>query len=171
MAANKHPRSYVYSYQPDTKIYDHLTAPTHNRIPQKVWSSEWLDDSSGNDIWTFSGLSQLTSSEDAITFKDVPNGTFNSDSATLFTRLSPIRKFWSDGARRMYIGIPANSDGQHNKLYTLPFNVGVAGWNVTGELQLTDSELANHERLYWVQQIGATGNIMAGTNKGVISLE
>lgn len=154
----------------NTKIYDHLIAPSHCRVPQKIWSTEWLDDSLGNNIWTFSGLQQLTSST-AAALVDAPDATFNSDSTTNFTRLSPITQFWSDGARRFYIGIPSDSNGRNNKLYTLPFNVGTSNWNLSSEQLLTDTQLTNHERFYWIQQIGATGNIMAGTEKDVISLE
>ena len=158
----------------DNKIYDFITAPTHNRVPQKTWVAEWLDNSSGDGIWTFSGLRQLVN-EDTITaitgILDDPNATFNSDSSTNFTRLSPIKKLWSDGARRMYIGIPENSDGRYNKLYALPFNVGTSDWNLTGEQQITDATVQEDDNLYWVQAIGATGNIMVGTDSGVISLE
>lgn len=155
----------------DTKTYDHLTAPTHTRIPQTVWASEWLDNSSGDGIWTFSGLRQLGGST-AAAFADVPDATFNSDSSTLFTRLSPIKKFWSDGARRLYVGVPGYSNGSQNELFTLPFNVGSSDWNMSGERIISNDAIAqSHNVFHWVQAIGATGNIMAGTDKGVISLE
>lgn len=157
----------------DTKIYDHLTAPTHTRVPQIVWASEWLDNSNGDGVWTFSGLRQIGASVASTpTIADVPDATFNSDSSTVFTRLSPIKKFWSDGARRFYIGVSTSSDGTTNELFTLPFNVGSSYWNVSGERIISNDAIAqSHNVFHWVQAIGATGNIMAGTDKGVISLE
>lgn len=90
---------------------------------------------------------------------------------TLSTTL-PTKAFWSDGNRRFYIGIPGNSDGLSNKIYTLPFRIGSSDWNLAKAPGAREHAiLKTQDRFYWVQQIGATGALFVGGNNKVISLE
>jgi len=155
----------------DELIYDLIAQPTHTRKPIMAWASAWADSNAGDLTYTRSTLTQITSIDTTTTMADNPNGTFNSNSATLFTSFLPIKAFWSDGARRIWIGIEQDFDGKKIQLYAQPYKVGSTDWNISAQQgALTDLVLNSHDRFYWVQAIGATGTIFAGSSKGVVCL-
>lgn len=154
----------------DGIIYDLLTVPQNSRLVTTAWSSEWADDANGNLTYTRSSWRQLGSADAATTITDQPNAQFCSNGS--ITSVVPTKAFWSDGARRFFVGIPNSSDGLHNNLYVQPYDISSTQWNSSSEQgPLTDAALASQDRFYWVQAIGATGALFAGGNKGVVSLE
>lgn len=154
----------------DENVYDFLTGPTHNRYESTVWASHWADDALGLQTYTRSSWRQINSS-DIVTLADMPNAQFCTDGSTI-TDVVPTKYFWSDGARRFFIGIPASSDGRQNNIYALPYRVGTADWNINTEPGLeADNALETQDRFYWISNIGATGAIFAGSNKGVVALQ
>ncbi len=86
-----------------------------------------------------------------------------------FNALNPITYFWSDGARRFFILRRIQDPAEINRLAVLPYDI--KEWNVTGPVLLSNPNLKQEKWFYWVKQIGATGILMAGTNRGVIGLQ
>ncbi len=97
-----------------------------------------------------------------------------SSTAAAFVTVSPIRHFFSDGARRFFIGnrfANRKEDNFISKLTVSPWNV--QEWDVTSPANnmVFSPALITEETFYWVHTIGATGFVMAGTNNGVVALE
>lgn len=154
----------------DELVYDFLTGPTHNRYESTAWASHWADDALGLQTYTRSSWRQINSS-DVATLADMPNAQFCTDGSTI-THVVPTKYFWSDGARRFFIGIPTSSDGRQNNLYCLPYRIGTTDWNINLEPGFeADLALETQDRFYWISNIGATGAIFAGGNKGVVALQ
>ena len=91
-----------------------------------------------------------------------------SDTTKHFSTLEPIIYFWSDGGRRLFIVKPPNDPSTENKLSSLPFNV--IEWNIGANTILTHPALQTVERFFWIKQIGVTGFLLAGMEKGVAGL-
>ena len=154
----------------DELVYDFLTGPTHNRYESTVWASHWGDDTAGLQTYTKSSWRQITSSN-TTALADMPNTQFCTDGSTI-TDVVPTKYFWSDGARRFFIGIPTSSNGRTNNIYVLPYRIGTADWNINLEPGFeADNALETQDRFYWISAIGATGAILAGGNKGVVALQ
>ena len=87
-------------------------------------------------------------------------------------RTVPYYLFWTDGARRFFI-VNRQQDPQcQNKLMSFPYDTNE--WHICnpGDTVIQfDPYVAMTPRFYWVQQIGVTGILMAGTSNGVIALE
>ncbi len=155
----------------DEIIYDLIAQPSHLRSKIMAWVNSWTDSNAGDGTFTRSSITQITSN-DTTTVADIPSGQFNSTDSTVIHSLTPIKSLWSDGCRRVWVGIPDNSNGMTNALYAQPYRIGSSDWNITSQQgPLTDTTLESQDRYYWVQAIGATGTLFAGGNKGVACLE
>jgi hypothetical protein len=97
------------------------------------------------------------------------NAHASTHTARAFNKLNPITYFWSDGARRFFILNRVQDSPNTNKLAIIPYDI--QEWNATFPTILTYPTLRQEQFFYWIKQIGATGLLMAGTNRGVISLE
>ncbi len=150
--------------------FDRIATPGNTRIPTTFWISQWADNAAGNGTFTDSSLMQIGSATGTV--NDKPAGQFNSNSTTLLPTLNPVKYLWSDGARRFTISVPPTSDGMFNEIHLLPYQIDATKWNVISEQNISpDMGTLAQDRYYWIQAIGATGNIMAGGNRGVTSLE
>ena len=94
---------------------------------------------------------------------------FNAQDDENFTTLDPITHFWSDGGRRFFIFNRIIDPTTQNKLGVIPFDVGT--FDITTPTILTHPILKKIQRFYWVQAIGASGLVLAGTEQGVVGLE
>lgn len=95
---------------------------------------------------------------------------FNALSANKkFNTLYPITYFWSDGGRRFFIINRTTSGAQSTQLAVMPF--GVNEWSVQQFEPLFNPTLRQFRGINWVRDIGATGLVIAGTNRGVVGLE
>jgi len=95
---------------------------------------------------------------------------FNANSSSLqFTTLYPIINFFSDGGRRFFVYNRITDPPDQVKLGTLPFEV--SNWNIVQPDIIHHPTLNAVDRIFWVQQIGASGFLMVGTEKGVLGLE
>ncbi len=90
-------------------------------------------------------------------------------SATQFATLFPIINFFSDGGRRFFVYNRITDPPDQVKLGTLPFEV--SNWNIVQPDIINHPTLNAVDRIFWVQQIGASGFLMVGTEKGVLGLE
>lgn len=80
--------------------------------------------------------------------------------------LEPIINMHTDGGRRFFV---LNRDAQ-NTLAILPFANVI--WNIQGQpyIIINDPQLVGIKAIYWIRQIGATGLLLMGTDKGVYTL-
>lgn len=140
-------------------------------VPSMAWPLS-QQDPTGKKIYNTGLVSQLIGGIDggiAGPFQLLP-AQFNAlSNDPVFQMISPISNFWSDGGRRFFI-LQSNCKGLLvQELLAMPYDV--AQWGVTRPAVLTDPIFETVGTLYWIQQIGATGIVMAGTNSGVIALE
>lgn len=138
--------------------------------PSTVWPF-YVADSGNQRFFDRSVWQQLNGTQDAGPFNFVPP-FFNSIETTnpAFTTLPLISYFWSDGARRMGIVANVASSCAPGQLMCLPFDT--IEWDIDNpeETVLSDPFLNKIIAFYWIKQIGVTGLLMAGTDKGVIAL-
>jgi hypothetical protein len=144
--------------------------------PSTVWPFN-LQDPLGLKTFNRGSIYQLNGSRDASPFAFVPpffNSITSSAPSSPFATLDPITYFWSDGGRRFFIINPSQQgcvSPTGNTLLVLPYDT--TDWDVTQPDQDIgmDPILNTIDSYNWVQDIGATGIIMAGTNQGVVGLE
>lgn len=142
-------------------------------FPSTVWPFS-VEDACGFCTFQASNIYQLSD-----TFASRPNFNgfvprfFNAiNNSPAFANLYPITNFWTDGARRIFIINRQEDPACQNKLMSFPYNTNE--WRICNPATTVltfDSLLSITPRFYWVQHIGATGILMAGTSSGVISLE
>jgi hypothetical protein len=87
--------------------------------------------------------------------------------------INTISALFNDGTRRFIITQPDNSNGKNNQLYTLPYLNDASHWNYTNTPRLLQDEFLSPDtagRFYWIQMMGNTGKIYAGTDNGVTTL-
>jgi len=100
------------------------------------------------------------------------NAETQNDAGSPFKTLLPITYAWTDSARRFFIINKPNEPATTNKLMVFPYQT--SAWGVANPLQHIlryDSVIRGTERYFWVKQIGITGILMVGTERGVIALE
>jgi hypothetical protein len=138
--------------------------------PHTVWP--WsIADARGKGTFDRSSIHQLNGATNAGPYELIPE-PFNANvTFPRFTTLPSINYFWSDGARRFFIIRRPNGCPSFGSMMVLPFNV--IEWDVVNPADniLVDPTLSTVQSFYWVKQIGTTGIVMAGTNKGVVALE
>lgn len=125
-------------------------------------------------------VDQINGSSAEIAFTNPEIGTFlpepfmyNATQATpsivrAFNAFPPITYFWSDGARRFFIVRRTQDCPGINRIIVSPYDI--AEWNVTTPILLSNPALSQETWFYWIKQIGATGILMAGTERGVVGL-
>lgn len=143
--------------------------------PSTVWPFN-LQDPLGFRTFNRGRIYQLNGSSNTSPFAFVPPffNSINSATNSKFATLDPITYFWSDGARRFFIVSPSTqgcTTPTSNTLLVLPYDT--TDWDIAQPDQdiALDPILNTIESYNWVQDIGATGIIMAGTNQGVVGLE
>ena len=156
-------------------FYNGISAIDNASIPIAAPSTIWpfyIADQSGQGTFDVSVLQQLNGTADAGPFNFVPP-LFNSITAAtdpLFATLPQIIHFWSDGARRIAAVSNIESSCIPEELLSLPFNT--LEWDIENpdEAILVEPTLNNFKAFYWIKQIGVSGLLMVGTNKGVAAL-
>ncbi len=86
-----------------------------------------------------------------------------------FKTLSPITYFWTDGERRFFIINRTMNGSLGTQIAVSPFDV--TNWNVQQFEPLYNPFLQQFKQINFVRNIGATGLVVAGTNRGLIGLE
>lgn len=95
---------------------------------------------------------------------------FNSNSFNpVLKTLEPIRFFWTDGARRFFIFSDLRFAQPAGALAALPFDT--ASVLINDPYFFKDAAVLHHNQFYWIRTIHDLGIILAGTEKGVISLQ
>lgn len=173
-AANQTDASWSYisagDHVPYTGIGSMFTsAPT--AAPSTIWPFS-LEDPRYLDIYNAGSIHQLSGTMNTGSFAFNPT-SFNSietDNNTLATTY-PITYFWSDGARRFYLVRNLEDMCYQKNILVLPFDT--IDWNIDKSNQrlLYNDTLKHIYNYHFVQNVGATGIIVAGTPSGVITLE
>lgn len=151
----------------------------HTSIPVASPSTVWpfnLQDPQALRLFNRGSIYQLSGTHNSGPFNFVPPFFNSIDTANPnFATLPPITYFWSDGARRFFLINPSSkracAASINNKMMVLPFDT--IDWNVNSPQQdiSFDPTLSTVQSFNWVQDIGASGITMAGTNRGVVGLE
>lgn len=177
-AANQAAAAWTLITAPDSGItYNFVGAADRCRIPTSIFTAHWVDNALSERVYDRSSLHQLCASGDALTFTELPaTATAFITDSTIPTSISRLTYYWSDGARRFHIGFKDRLDFASNginNVQMLPFRTNVVEWNVAQEsvAPISFFTTKNHTRAYWVHGIGASGYIMVGTDRGVISME
>jgi len=139
--------------------------------PCMIWAL-CVRDQYGYQTCERSSIAQLGGNDDAGPFNFVPSFFNNTDSTNSeYTTLERSWRFWSDGARRFFIINLIERPCNRNYLMLLPFNT--LEWKIGAQSEqiLQNNALNSVTHFHWIRQIGSTGIILAGTKKGVISLD
>jgi hypothetical protein len=139
--------------------------------PNTVWP--WsLTDQFGKKTFSAATIHQLNGTTNAGPYQLIPEN-FNTNNNLLpsLQTLPPITGFWTDGTRRLFIVKQPQDAPACNRIMSLPWDV--FQWDIIQPQAtiLDAAALTTVQAIYWLQQIGATGILMAGTNKGVVALE
>ncbi len=97
---------------------------------------------------------------------DAKNRRFALNSSTNIKNVELTTNFYSDGARRFFTKFNPSQPAYFNALRTLPYNA--TEWNMT--VPDADGDLGTVTRINWIENISGTGQLMAGTDTGVIVL-
>ncbi len=112
------------------------------------------------------------SSTDTITSFGFAPDNFTLEDTAVFDALSPITHFWSDGARRFFMVNHHPNTSSRTQPMVIPFHN--LAWGIFAPYYayaLNDPVFRTVNHTYWTQHIGATGLLLMGTNRGVVSLE
>ncbi|NBQ17703.1 hypothetical protein EBU24_05290, partial [bacterium] len=156
-------------------VYNKLFVSGLSRGVTNVVATNWVDDALSERVYDRSGLHQICFDDAITTPAEKPTDDFISDTAQP-TSLSRLTDYWSDGARRFMITFNDRLDystDRLNSLQLLPYRTAVTEWNTMNEMAvpLGFSMTRKHTRFNWVHSIGAGGQILVGTNAGVLSME
>jgi hypothetical protein len=95
---------------------------------------------------------------------------FNANqSIPAFKTIDPITYFWSDGARRYFILKLVSDPVNKNQIAVIPFDP--INWTLPKPTVLTMPIVDTTNRFYFIKMIGATGILVAGTDRGIIGLQ
>jgi len=109
------------------------------------------------------------------TFNPINSNAAKTDDYTIdqaFKFFEPITHFYSDGARRFFaINSPDCYYCTRNRLFVIPFDI--VEWNIKKPTTqvLIERVLKQQKQFFWTKTIGASGLLMAGTEKGVVALD
>ena len=158
-------------------LFNHFFSSNRTRNPESFVVMRVQDGVEFGTTLQYTDILQLCFASDTTTQASLPAAEFTSTNTKIFPYLSPIQHYWSDGARRFYIGLPQNSTSSTNGLFQLPFNVGTktvvynTDWYASREIRPLQHYLHDKLKLFWIAMIGDSGVVMAGTSTGVIALE
>lgn len=158
---------------PDNGLLNNNVAMSFNIISTTMWATG-LVDPLNNTTYNKTKLFQIVGTEAGIAASNVqriPRIFTNLGENAGFTTVDPGNRFFTDGARRFFIiNSPLNPTGGKN-LFIQPFDTDT--WHLASQSNgiVRDQQLQNIEAMYWIHQIGATGTIFMGTEKGVYTLD
>lgn len=158
--------------QVTTDVTDRIFKSENALYPITNITSSWTSNSTQPKSYNKALLHQLSSSATTNTLVELPTTSYLTSTGTPSVVNSPSLMF-NDGTRRFMVMQPDEGNRYNNKLYTLPYLTGSSNWNwANGPWLLQDQFLSSDtvSRYYWIQMMGATGNLYVGTDNGVIAL-
>ena len=148
------------------KPFYYLTT-SGQKFPNVVWALSLEQDE--KEIFNKSSLFQICCDQAQNINPTLLPTKFNSKHNTNFEKLNRTSYFWSDGGRRFFAMQPTatGSTQERNTFKMIPFDT--SKWGIPENLNHLGFDDA--DQIFWAQPIGATGMVLAGTNRGVSSLE
>jgi hypothetical protein len=145
-----------------------INTPVHNT----VWPIS-IADASGRAIFDRGTLNQFSGySPDGTTISFnssfIPSNFNSKGGQPGFATFDLVGALFDDGARRFFIADRAQDPSFANKLESSPFDPSIEG--MVSPFLINYPVVNQQNRFYWIQQIGATGYLCAGTDQGVIAL-
>ncbi|MFI5333447.1 MAG: beta strand repeat-containing protein [Candidatus Babeliales bacterium] len=162
--------------QQNSIMYD-AVAGMDTPLPATVWPISTVDQFGFNtfdrsSVYQVSGTGTSAGTSSNFTASPGIPSMFNGSSTTTqFETLQPVTYFYSDGARRLFVAnAPVNTPATTG---ILSFSWDVQNWNVSdpATTQFFYPALSGNNGFFWIQEIGATGIVIAGTQQGVVGLE
>lgn len=155
-------------------FYKGIGAPDTNipvDSPSTLWPFTLLQGSGNCGGAERSTIEQLAGTADAGPFNRVPPFFTSIEGPhSCFRTIPPITYFWSDGARRISIS-PHFNTFCAMELLSFPFDTVV--WNVAcpDEAFIEDPVLDAYTSFFWIKQIGVSGILAVGNERGVVALQ
>lgn len=138
--------------------------------PSTVWPFHVAD--GGSNTFDQSIFQQLNGSSDTSNFAFVPLLFMSNEQGInpSFNTIPLISTFWSDGARRLMTEVNIASSTIPEDLLVLPFDT--LEWDIDNptDAKISDSVLSDIFEILWIKQIGVSGQLMLGTNTGIVAL-
>lgn len=173
---------------------DYLGQPNYNRGPQTFWYGNWAVNPSVSSVYnqyiwyqvSHASLLVATAGNTGAT-----NGTgttiyanpsvtatyngaisFGQTAAPSIYATFPVnyRLLYDDGCRRYFVQKNPSDDGAY-QILVLPYNLYAYNITTNGKAVQSDAALAATGTFYWMSTAGDTGQLLAGTSKGIISLQ
>lgn len=154
-----------------TTMFHKIQIP-NTPIQNTVWPLS-MQDASGvqtfdnGSINQFSGSGNTGGTATAFNNGFIPTN-FNYNGQANFSFFDLLEGFWTDGARRIVTTKSSNNPSNVNRLSSSPLNLSLS--ELSKPLLLNNAIIDGVNHFYWLAQIGATGQLVAGTDKGVIAL-
>jgi len=180
------PQHSMYSVKDAREVYDHTNSSS--LTPRIFWSIPFTDDSNGLNIYQNSVILQggnasgtpaapgavrpIKAQSYIANGTAVASRTFALNKATFSPNyLDFTTNFWTDGGRRFTTDFDPTNNNYWNKLESIPYNG--SEWNITAPYDVTtsDTTLTDNKRIHWIENISGTGQLMVGTDGGVIVLD
>jgi hypothetical protein len=154
-------------------LYPSINSP-QKTFPNVTASICWplaLADQFGFNTFERSNILQIALNVAAGPYGILPTPFNSEDPSPAFSTISKSNFVWSDGNRRIFISPTISHSPSTNQLIGLPYRTLL--WNIGYPEQfLMDTLLGSNliQAYHWVMDVGATGNLLAGTNHGVVAL-
>lgn len=138
--------------------------------PSTVWPFHVAD--RGSNTFDQSVFQQLNGSTDTVNFAFVPPLFMSNEQGInpVFDTIPLISTFWSDGARRLMTEVNITSSTIPEELIVLPFDT--IEWDIDNpaDAKISDTVLSDVFEILWIKQIGVSGQLLLGTNTGIVAL-
>lgn len=164
-----------WSFIPSSFSYFNGIAAPDSSLPTSQTTTIWpfsIQTESTLHTFEHGSIDQLNGTTSLNPYAFIPPYFISADQLKnpLFAVLPALLYFWTDGNRRLFI-TTGNSCCVGNNLFSLPFNT--LEWNVAAPNQtiIITPIVTPRRTLFWIKQIGATGLLLLGSSKGILSLE
>ena len=154
-----------------TDVTDKIFRPSNTLYPLTFFTTSWTSSTIQPKSYNKTLLHQFSSKLSDTELIENPTSYISKSGTPSATHT--ISALFNDGTRRFIITQPDNSNGKNNQLCTLPYLNDASHWNYTNTPRLLQDEFLSPDtasRFYWIQMMGNTGKIYAGTDNGVITL-
>ncbi len=148
-------------------------AQNNTPVQNTVWPLS-IADASGINAFDNGSLNQVSGTGNTLGTAAIFNDGFiplNFNAAhgqPPFSPLNLLEGFWTDGSRRLIIGRSPQDPSPINNIISAPLNP--ATLRMMNPFTLTYPVINQVAHFYWLEQIGSTGQMLAGTDQGVIAL-
>lgn len=146
---------------------------SNNPVQNTVWPLS-IADASGLNCFDNGSLNQFSGSGNtagtAIVFNNgfIPLNFNAFQGKPPFSPLNLLEGLWTDGSRRLIIGHSPRNASPITNVISVPFNP--IALNMMSPFTLQYPVINQVDHFYWIEQIGSTGQLLAGTDQGVIAL-